>query len=84
MAMNVFETKMMNMFEALVEAERVRGHLGPAAELHKQGLAVFQWQHAAEPWLVMTALVVAAIPTLIVFTFCQRIIMRGIVLPSMK
>jgi len=44
----------------------------------------FQWQHAREPWLAMTSLVVAAVPTLIVFTFCQRVIMRGIVIPSMK
>jgi len=44
----------------------------------------FQWQHANEPWLAMTALFIAAVPTLLVFTFCQRIIMRGIVIPAMK
>ena len=34
--------------------------------------------------LVMAALTIASIPTLLVFLFCQNIIMRGIVLPTMK
>ena len=33
---------------------------------------------------VLAALVVASIFPLLVFVFCQRIIMRGIILPSMK
>lgn len=37
-----------------------------------------------EPWLVMAAIVLASIPTLLVFIFCQKIILRGIVIPSMK
>jgi ABC-type glycerol-3-phosphate transport system permease component len=32
----------------------------------------------------MAALVVSSIFPLLVFVFCQRIIMRGIILPSMK
>lgn len=38
----------------------------------------------APPYVVMAALVIAALPTLIVFMFTQRIIMRGIILPSFK
>lgn len=34
--------------------------------------------------LVMASLVVAAIPTLLVFIFCQNIILRGIVIPTFK
>lgn len=34
--------------------------------------------------LVMASLVVASIPTLLFFAFCQRIILRGIILPVMK
>jgi ABC-type glycerol-3-phosphate transport system permease component len=34
--------------------------------------------------MIMAALVVAAIPTLLVFIFCQNIILRGIVIPSFK
>ncbi len=33
---------------------------------------------------VFAALVLAALPTLLVFIFCQKIIMRGIVIPTMK
>jgi len=36
------------------------------------------------PWIVMAGFVVASIPTLLVFLFCQRIILRGIIIPSMK
>jgi len=36
------------------------------------------------PWLVMAAFVLASIPTAIVFITCQKVILRGIVLPSMK
>jgi len=32
----------------------------------------------------MAALVIAGLPTLIVFMFAQRVIMRGIVIPTMK
>lgn len=33
--------------------------------------------------LVMASLVIASMPTLVIFVFCQRIIMRGIILPTM-
>ncbi len=39
---------------------------------------------AAKPWIVMAGFVVASIPTLLVFLFCQKIILRGIIIPSMK
>jgi len=49
---------------------------------------LFQFQQeqnmARTPSVGMAALVVASIPTLIVFMFCQKIIMRGIIIPSMK
>jgi ABC-type glycerol-3-phosphate transport system permease component len=34
--------------------------------------------------LIMASLVVAALPTLLVFIFCQNIILRGIVIPTFK
>ena len=37
-----------------------------------------------EPYLVMASLVIVSIPTLIVFLFCQKIILRGIIIPTMK
>jgi ABC-type glycerol-3-phosphate transport system permease component len=36
------------------------------------------------PWVITAGFVVASIPTLLVFVFCQRIILRGIIIPSMK
>lgn len=44
----------------------------------------FQSQYASQPHLIMAAIVLTSIPTLIVFVFCQKIILRGIVIPSMK
>ena len=39
---------------------------------------------AGTPWVVMAGFVLVSIPTAAVFLLCQRVIMRGIVLPSMK
>ncbi len=44
---------------------------------------IYQLQTAGAPRsLIMAALTLAALPTLIVFLLCQRVIMRGIVLPG--
>ena len=51
-------------------------------------LAVWMYQMsqtlAHQPWCVMAGFVVVSIPTAAVFLLCQKVIMRGIVLPSMK
>jgi multiple sugar transport system permease protein len=44
---------------------------------------VYQLQQLLEYGGLMALLVVTALPTLIVFIFCQRIILRGIVVPTM-
>ena len=41
-------------------------------------------QFGGTPWVVMAGFVMVSIPTAIVFLLCQRVILRGIVLPSMK
>ena len=38
----------------------------------------------SQPWCVMAGFVLVSIPTALVFLLCQKIILRGIVLPSMK
>ena len=38
----------------------------------------------AEPWIIAAGFVAASIPTAAVFIGCQKIILRGIVIPSMK
>ncbi len=45
---------------------------------------LYELQIASPSYVVMAALTVAAIPTLLVFVFCQNIIMRGIIIPSFK
>jgi len=44
----------------------------------------FQQQMAGYPHMTMASLVLSSIPTLIVFLFCQKIILRGIIIPTMK
>ncbi len=45
---------------------------------------IFQLQSEAHQSVVYASLVVAAIPTFLVFVFCQNIILRGIVVPTEK
>lgn len=51
-------------------------------------LAVWMYQmsqtFAHQPWCVMAGFVLVSLPTAIVFLVCQKVILRGIVLPSMK
>ncbi|MFO7936008.1 MAG: carbohydrate ABC transporter permease [Kiritimatiellia bacterium] len=51
-------------------------------------LAVWMYQmnqqFSGQPWAVMAGFVLVSIPTALVFIACQKIILRGIVLPSMK
>lgn len=51
-------------------------------------LAVWLYQFSdtwkLQPWSVMAAFVLASIPVFVVFMFCQKIILRGIILPQMK
>lgn len=42
-----------------------------------------QWWKDA-PWLVSAGFVVASVPTFLVFVSCQKMILKGIVIPSMK
>ncbi len=43
----------------------------------------FQQMYRGQPWIVMAALVIASIPTLIIFLTCQKVILRGIIIPTM-
>ena len=45
---------------------------------------LFQMQIFSHPSVVYASLVVAAIPTMLIFLFAQNLIMRGIVVPSEK
>lgn len=45
---------------------------------------IYQLQQYYKPPIVFAALVIAAIPTLLVFICCQKIIMRGVIIPLDK
>jgi len=46
---------------------------------------LYDYQQVANPpFLIVASLVIAALPTLLVFIFCQKIIMRGIIIPTFK
>ena len=45
---------------------------------------IFQLQEQAHQAVVYASLVVAAVPTFVVFVLCQKIIIRGIVVPTEK
>jgi len=45
---------------------------------------IYQLQQNSSQSVAFAALVVAAIPMLLVFIFCQNIIIRGIVVPTEK
>ena len=51
-------------------------------------IAVWMYQMsqemAGQPWCVMAGFVLVSVPTALVFLLCQKVILRGIVLPSMK
>jgi len=44
----------------------------------------FQQMYSKFPYVVMAALVIASLPTFLIFLTCQKIILRGIIIPSMK
>ncbi|MGQ9661359.1 MAG: ABC transporter permease subunit [Kiritimatiellia bacterium] len=45
---------------------------------------LYQLQQYSSPGIVFASLIVAALPTFVVFIFCQNVIMRGIVVPVEK
>ena len=45
---------------------------------------IYQLQISSKPAMVFASLVVAAIPTFLMFAFCQNLIMRGIIVPTEK
>ena len=51
-------------------------------------IAVWLYQASSwwnnSPWIVSAGFVIASVPTLILFLSCQKIILRGIIIPSMK
>ncbi len=45
---------------------------------------LYQFQQTYANFMIMASLVITAIPTLCVFVLCQRVILRGIIIPTFK
>ena len=58
--------------------------LAPDPKMWTIMVYVYQLQQTVETPVVYASLIITAIPTLLVFIFCQNIILRGIVVPSEK
>ena len=56
----------------------------PDSEMWTMMVWLFQLQSQADPYVVNASIVIAAIPTFLIFILCQNIIMRGIVVPVEK
>lgn len=56
----------------------------PDPEMWTMMVWLFQLQSQADPYVVNASIVIAAIPTFLIFLLCQNIIMRGIVVPVEK
>ena len=58
--------------------------LAPDPKMWTIMVYIYQLRQSVSPPVVYASLIVTAIPTLIIFVTCQRIILRGIVVPSEK
>lgn len=58
--------------------------LAPDPKMWTIMVYVYQLRASVDPPVVYASLILTALPTLLVFVFCQNIILRGIVVPSDK
>ncbi|HWL50988.1 MAG TPA: carbohydrate ABC transporter permease [Chthoniobacteraceae bacterium] len=58
--------------------------LAPDPKMWTVMVHIYQLRLSVDPPVVYASLIVTAIPTLLMFTFCQNLILRGIVVPSEK
>ena len=56
----------------------------PSEKMWMLSVWLYQWQQNSSTSGVFASVIVASIPTLLVFVFCQKVIMRGIVVPVEK
>jgi len=74
--LNAFVVAYSTFFYALI--------LAPDPAMWTIMVYVYQLQQNAGSAVVYTSLIITAVPTLLIFIFCQNIILRGIVVPSEK
>ena len=74
----------LNAFRAAYSAFMMALIIIPDQKMWTLMVWIFQLWTQAHPAVVYASLVIAAIPTFLVFVFCQNIIIRGIVVPTEK
>jgi ABC-type glycerol-3-phosphate transport system permease component len=75
-ALGAFTSAYGTFFYALI--------LAPDPKMWTLMVYIFQLRSGVDYPVVYASLIITAIPTLLVFIFCQKIILRGIVVPSDK
>jgi len=80
----IFAVKALNAFMAAYGGFMWAFLVCQDRELWTVMVHLYEFQQTQTPSVVMSTLVVASIPTLLVYIFCQKIIMRGIILPTLK
>lgn len=75
-ALGAFTSAYGTFFYALI--------LAPDSKMWTLMVYIFQLRSSVDYPVVYASLIITAIPTLLVFIFCQNIILRGIVVPSDK
>jgi ABC-type glycerol-3-phosphate transport system permease component len=76
LALQAFTTAYSEFLMALV--------IIPDPQMWTMMVWLFQLQSQADPYVVNASIVIAAIPTFLIFMLCQNVIMRGIVVPVEK
>ncbi|HUS90871.1 MAG TPA: carbohydrate ABC transporter permease [Phycisphaerae bacterium] len=74
----------LNAFRAAYSAFMMALIIIPDEDMWTMMVWIFQLQSESHQAVVYASLVIAAIPTFLVFVFCQNIIIRGIVVPTEK
>lgn len=76
MALGAFTTAYGAYFYALI--------LAPDPKMWTIMVEIYRMRISVDPPVVFASLIITAIPPLIMFLFCQNLILRGIVVPSEK
>ena len=74
----------LNAFVAAYSAFMMALIIIPDQKMWTLMVWLFQLQSQVPPYVINASLVIAAIPTFLIFLFCQNIIMRGIIVPVEK
>ena len=84
LCMPIFAVMALGAFSSAYSSFMWAFMICPDPELWTLTVFVYDFQRQAPQCYVMASLIIMALPTLLMFLFCQRTILRGIVIPTMK